>query len=140
MTLASTSWVSSEVSALLVLSEHQRLASLWIPLVLTSEKNEAHQICVYHIVKSESWNEKATGGGGTVESGQRSRYEKIGSLLPLIMNVIIHRQLWFPGCESVNSWLLMYYAVMEVCILKDESKYLKLVILATDFFPSNYRL
>lgn len=29
----------------------------------------------------------------------------------------------------------MYYAVLEVCILEDESKYLKLVILATVFFP-----
>lgn len=53
------------------------------------------------------------------------------------MNVIINWQLWFPGHESVNSWLLIYYAVMEVHILEDESKYLKLVILATAFFPSN---
>lgn len=70
-----------------------------------------------------------------MESGHRSCFEKIWSWLSLIMNVIIPWQLWFPGHESINSWLLMCYAVMEVCLLEDESKFLKLVILAIDFFP-----
>lgn len=39
-----------------------------------------------------------------------------------------------PRHESVNSLLIMYYAVMEDCILEAEFKYLKLGIPTTDYF------
>lgn len=49
--MVSSAGVTSKVSAILVLSENKRLTSLWIPLILTSEKNERPQIRMYHIVK-----------------------------------------------------------------------------------------
>lgn len=82
--MVSTPGVNSKVSAFLVLSKHTRLSSLWIPLVLTSEKNDRHQICMYHRLKMSHGIRKLWDALESLVIDHA--YEKLCPLIPLLCN------------------------------------------------------